>query len=64
MPEPKEGKNRVHLDVKVDDLEAATERLLALGATWDGFDRAIGDDRWRTLQDPEGNEFDIFPSSG
>ena len=63
VPEAKAGKNRVHLDVMVDDLEAATERLVALGATWDGFDRAIGDDRWRTLQDPEDNEFDIFASS-
>jgi predicted enzyme related to lactoylglutathione lyase len=64
VPEPKGGKNRVHLDVKVEDLEAATDRIVALGATWDGFDRAIDDDRWRTLQDPEGNEFDIFRSGG
>jgi predicted enzyme related to lactoylglutathione lyase len=64
VPEPKRGKNRVHLDVKVEDLEVATERIVALGATWDGFDRAIGEDRWRTLQDPEGNEFDIFTPSG
>jgi hypothetical protein len=54
----------VHLDVRVDDLEAATEAIVALGATRDGFDRAIDDDRWRTLQDPEGNEFDIFPADG
>ena len=64
VPEPKAGKNRVHLDVKVEDLETATERIVALGATWDGFDRAIDGDRWRTLQDPEGNEFDIFVPSG
>jgi predicted enzyme related to lactoylglutathione lyase len=64
VPEPKQGKNRVHLDVRVPELEAATERLVALGATWDGFDRAIDEDRWRTLQDPEGNEFDIFPAGG
>lgn len=63
VPEPKAGKNRVHLDVEVADLDAATDRIVALGATWDGFDRAIDDDRWRTLQDPEGNEFDIFASS-
>jgi predicted enzyme related to lactoylglutathione lyase len=64
VPEPKAGKNRVHVDVKVADLEDATGRIVGLGATWDGFDRAIDDDRWRTLQDPEGNEFDIFVSSG
>lgn len=62
VPEPKAGKNRVHLDLVVEDLEAATERIVALGASWDGFDRAIEDDRWRTLRDPEGNEFDIFPA--
>jgi predicted enzyme related to lactoylglutathione lyase len=64
VPEPKNTKNRVHLDVRVEDLEAATEAILALGGTWDGFDRALDDARWRTLQDPEGNEFDIFESSG
>jgi predicted enzyme related to lactoylglutathione lyase len=64
VPEPKQGKNRVHLDVRVEDLEDATEAIVSLGATWDGFDRAIDDDRWRTLQDPEGNEFDIFPADG
>ncbi len=62
VPDEKTGKNRVHLDLKVEDLEGATERIVGLGATWDGFDRAIGADRWRTLQDPEGNEFDIFGS--
>ncbi|HET9672644.1 MAG TPA: VOC family protein [Actinomycetota bacterium] len=64
VPEAKAGKNRVHVDVEVDDLDAATDRIVALGATWDGFDRAIDDDRWRTLQDPEGNEFDIFAAAG
>ena len=64
VPETKTVKNRVHLDVKVADLDAATDRILTLGATWDGFDRAVEDDRWRTLRDPEGNEFDIFASSG
>jgi predicted enzyme related to lactoylglutathione lyase len=64
VPEPKTVKNRVHLDVKVADLEDATRRIVALGARWDGFDRAIDEDRWRTLHDPEDNEFDIFESSG
>jgi hypothetical protein len=29
VPEPKAGKNRVHLDVRVED-------LVGLGCTWDG----------------------------
>ena len=64
VPEPKTIKNRVHLDVKVQDLEAATDRVIELGGTWDGFDRALDDARWRTIGDPEGNEFDIYVSEG
>jgi predicted enzyme related to lactoylglutathione lyase len=64
VPETKSGKNRVHLDVKVDDLEVATAGILELGGSWDGFDRALDEDRWRTVLDPEGNEFDIFESAG
>lgn len=64
VPESKSGKNRVHLDVRIENLEEATERIVALGGSWDGFDRALDEARWRTLQDPEGNEFDIFEPSG
>ncbi|TDD03260.1 VOC family protein [Nonomuraea deserti] len=32
VPEPKATKNRVHLDLRVPDLEAETARVLALGA--------------------------------
>ena len=64
VPEPKGVKNRVHLDVKVDDLEGATQRVIDLGGSWDGFDRALDDARWRTILDPEGNEFDIYVSEG
>ena len=60
------GKNRVHLDFVVDDLEAALERVTALGGsvrdahTWREFS-------WRTCADPEGNVFDIMqaqPAAG
>jgi predicted enzyme related to lactoylglutathione lyase len=64
VPEPKTVKNRVHLDVRIEDIDEATERIVSLGGTWDGFDRALDEARWRTLRDPEGNEFDIFESSG
>src|ERR1700733_12839353 len=33
VPEPKTGKNRMHLDVIAADLEAEIERLVELGAT-------------------------------
>lgn len=58
VPEPKTVKNRVHLDVRAHDLDAAVDHALALGATrapdvYDG-------DAWVVLRDPEGNEFCIL----
>lgn len=56
VPEPKGGKNRVHVDLEADDLEAETARLVGLGATVLHQKREWGA-HWRTLADPEGNEF-------
>jgi predicted enzyme related to lactoylglutathione lyase len=55
VPEPKTAKNRVHIDVATDDLDA----LVAHGAT---VLRAKGDQglSWTILADPEGNEFCAF----
>jgi catechol 2,3-dioxygenase-like lactoylglutathione lyase family enzyme len=58
VPEPKAGKNRVHVDLAADDRDAVVDRLLALGATRLG-DFEEGGYRWTTLADPEGNEFDV-----
>jgi uncharacterized glyoxalase superfamily protein PhnB len=58
VPEPRTAKVRLHLDVQVADLEAATRRALDLGATH--VADHLGDDfdeRWRVMADPEGNEF-------
>lgn len=57
VPEPKTVKNRVHIDVDTDDLDA----LVAHGAT---VLRAKGDGglRWTVLADPAGNEFCAFTS--
>jgi predicted enzyme related to lactoylglutathione lyase len=63
VPEPKSAKNRVHLDIRVEELHEATDAVLALGGSWDGNERTLDDARWRTLRDPEGNEFDIFISA-
>jgi predicted enzyme related to lactoylglutathione lyase len=60
--EPKSGKNRVHLDVRVEDLDAATEAVHELGGSWDGNGFTLDEARWRTLTDLEGNEFDIYVS--
>jgi predicted enzyme related to lactoylglutathione lyase len=60
VPEPKSVKNRVHLDIRVEDLEESTDAVLDLGGSWDGNQLSLDDARWRTLNDPEWNEFDIF----
>jgi predicted enzyme related to lactoylglutathione lyase len=56
VPEPPSGKNRVHLDLSVDDVDAAATDLVRLGATrLRRFDEP--GDTWVVLTDPDGNEF-------
>jgi catechol 2,3-dioxygenase-like lactoylglutathione lyase family enzyme len=60
VPEPRAGKNRVHIDLHGESREAATRRLVELGATIQGEQRPPGLDlAWIVLTDPEGNEFCI-----
>ena len=59
VPEGKTAKNRMHPDLMTGDLEAEVERLIGLGATRKA-DIEMGSMRWTTLQDPEGNEFDVI----
>jgi predicted enzyme related to lactoylglutathione lyase len=58
VPEPKAGKNRLHLDVAATDVEAEIARLVGLGATRVA-DREEYGYAWTLMADPEGNEFDI-----
>ncbi len=60
VPEPKTVKNRLHLDFRPDDRDAAVARLLDLGAT--RADVGQGDQTWVVLADPEGNEFCVLSS--
>ena len=53
-PDP-EHPQQAHLDVLVDDLDAAVARALELGAT----KLPGGGDGWRTLADPAGHPFDL-----
>ena len=57
VPEAKTLKNRVHLDLRSDDLAADSARAVRLGATAIGG--AVTDDvgSFQVLTDPEGNEF-------
>jgi predicted enzyme related to lactoylglutathione lyase len=57
VPEPKTTKNRVHLDVEVDDIPAERSRLVALGATALGDVVDDEDGPFQVMADPEGNEF-------
>ena len=56
VAEPKGEKNRLHLDVRAADLEAATTRVVELGGevVRDVEDEGHG---WRVMLDPQGNEF-------
>jgi Glyoxalase-like domain len=58
VPEPKTTKNRVHIDLVSDDVEAEVGRLESLGArrTHPGV-RTYGPTQWVIMVDPEGNEF-------
>jgi predicted enzyme related to lactoylglutathione lyase len=56
----KASKERMHLDLETDDVEAEVARLEALGATrWD-HQAERGWDFW-VLRDPWGNEFCVLP---
>ena len=58
VPEPKAGKNRMHLDIVVSDLEAEIHRLQALGAhRIDDGVQSLEGTRWVRMSDPEQNEF-------
>ena len=62
VPDPKDGKNRLHLDLTPDDQDAEVERLLDMGARHVD----IGQSRnvsWVVLADPEGNEFCVLAAA-
>jgi catechol 2,3-dioxygenase-like lactoylglutathione lyase family enzyme len=61
VPEAKDGKNRVHLDLRVPDVGAELARLLALGARHTTGTPVEEDGwTWYVLADPDGNEFCVL----
>lgn len=57
VEDPTPGKNRMHLDLSTtDDVDVEVERLVAAGASRH-HEETMGDFRWVTLADPEGNLF-------
>jgi hypothetical protein len=66
VPEPRSGKNRLHLDLgaPTGGRQAEVERLVRLGATVLGERGDPAVFAWTTLTDPEGNEFCIGEKEG
>jgi len=59
VPEPRRGKVRIHLDITVDDVDQAIERVLELGGSDTGERHEYPEGTVVVLKDPEGNEFCI-----
>lgn len=60
--EPKQGRNRLHLDLYSDNQQAEVERLEALGAVRLKWEYPPGAD-YIVMADPDGNEFCVIASS-
>jgi len=55
VPEPKTGKNRLHLDLYTDDMDGEVTRIRDLGAS-----EVQRYDGWVVLADLDGNQFCII----
>ena len=61
VPEAKVGKNRLHLDLRVTDLDGEVARLVRLGARRLTTEPVVEKGwTWHVLADPEGNEFCVL----
>ena len=57
VPERKQGKNRLHLDLRTQDLDAEVRRVVGIGASLLTSQPAQEYGwRWHILGDPDGNE--------
>nr|WP_296774442.1 VOC family protein [Rhodococcus sp. (in: high G+C Gram-positive bacteria)] len=61
VDDPTPGKNRLHLDLTTPDLDGATALLIEAGAS-EVEQHTMGDFRWVTLADPDGNVFCVSGS--
>lgn len=64
VPEPKQGKNRIHFDLcsRSGSRDEELERLIGLGAKPVADRRNPDGTGWVVLADPEGNEFCLLRS--
>jgi catechol 2,3-dioxygenase-like lactoylglutathione lyase family enzyme len=61
VPEPRSGKNRIHLDVMAKDPAAFADHIISLGGSRVEDHEAEGF-HWTVLADPEGNVFCVSPA--
>lgn len=61
VPERRQAKSRLHLDLRTHDLDREVRRVVALGAVVVS-DEPIDESgwRWHVLADPDGNEFCVL----
>jgi predicted enzyme related to lactoylglutathione lyase len=59
VPEPRVGKNRLHLDIRVSNRAASVAHVVSLGGSLVGDHEDGGHPAWTVMGDPEGNEFCI-----
>lgn len=57
---PLPERRTTHVDLRVDDLESTTARVLSLGGTVVA-DHRYDETHWRIMADPEGNPFCLVP---
>ncbi len=58
VDEPKTVKNRIHLDIQIDDIQTEASRLVDLGASRLQDEPFVEHGTsWILMADPEGNEF-------
>lgn len=57
VPEPKTGKNRLHLDVQVDDMDAGVAQVIELGGSETGERHQYDTGVVVVVKDVEDNEF-------
>ncbi len=64
VADPTPGKNRVHVDLAVDDVAEFVDGCLAAGATRVGDHTQPDGFAWTVLADPDGNQFCVSPAHG
>jgi predicted enzyme related to lactoylglutathione lyase len=61
VPERKQGKNRMHLDLRTTDLVVEVDRVVRAGAVVLTQEPLVEEGwRWHILADPDGNEFCVL----